>query len=244
MKHLSQRPLGRRRRSPRPLCLNLATRILGQPLWGHIKTKMKHKTLVHFRGDYFCIPFILFCMCPAMGWAIGRKKKKNEAEVRGGRPYLQHRVATLLVQHGRRHRNHPRKKTFFEVLWFSAVFQAAVVNLFVLNSVCFISVCPCIPETGRLENTYSCWGFWLWSWLAAAVNLFFLICCASSPFAYTRNGQIVEHLRTEKKQKRPCPAVQSTWLHVGPFLAGVLTQRFSTQPLELYISRLSRCTTQ
>ena len=27
----------------------------------------------------------------------------------------------------------------------------------------------------------------------------------------TRNGQIVEHARTEKKQKRPCPAVQGTW---------------------------------
>ena len=51
--------------------------------------------------------------------------------------------------------------------------QAAVVNLFVLNLVCFISVCPCIPETGRLENTYSCCGFWLWSWLAV-VNLFVL----------------------------------------------------------------------
>ena len=60
----------------------------------------------------------------------------------------------------------------------------------------------------------------------------------------TRNGQIIEHVRTEKKQKRPCPAVQGTWLHVGHFLAGVLTQRSSTQPLELYIPRLSRCTTQ
>ena len=69
-------------------------------------------------------------------------------------------------------------------------------------------------------------------------------CCVSFPFANTRNGQIVEHVRTEKKQKRPCPAVQGTWLHVGPFLAGVLTQRFSTQPLELYIPRLSRCTAQ
>ena len=65
-------------------------------------------------------------------------------------------------------------KPFFEVLSFSALVHAAVVNLFVLNLVCFISVCPCIPETGRLKNTYSCCGFWLWSWLAAAVNLFVL----------------------------------------------------------------------
>ena len=118
----------------------------------------------------------------------------------------------------------PQKKPFFEVLWFSALVQAAVVNLFVLNLACFISVCPCIPETGRLESTYSCCGFWLWSWVVAAVNLFVL--------------------GTEKKQKRPCPAVQGTWLHVGPFLAGVLTQRFSTQSLELYIPRLARCTSQ
>ena len=65
----------------------------------------------------------------------------------------------------------PHKKPFFEVLWFSALVQAAVVNLFVLSLVCFISLWPCIPETGRLENRYSC-GFWLWSWLAAVVNLF------------------------------------------------------------------------
>ena len=64
------------------------------------------------------------------------------------------------------------------------------------------------------------------------------------PIPETRNGQIIEHVRTEKKQKRPCSTVQGTWLHVGPFLAGVLTQRFSTQPLELYIPRLSHCTTQ
>ena len=138
-----------------------------------------------------------------------------------GSPYLQHRVATLLVQRGRRHQNHPTRNPFLKSCR-----------------------CPCIPETGRLENTYSCCGFWLWSWLAAVVNLFVLN-CASFPFAYTRNGQIVGHVRrTEKKQKRPCPAVQGTWLHVGPFLAGVLTQRFSTQPLELYIPKLSRCTAQ
>ena len=74
----------------------------------------------------------------------------------------------------------PPVKPFFEVfLWSSCRFrlclvQAAVVNLFVLNLVCFISVCPFIPETGRLENMYSCCGFWLGSWLAAVVNLFVL----------------------------------------------------------------------
>ena len=72
-----------------------------------------------------------------------------------GSPYLQHRVATLLVQHGRRHQNHPTINPFLKSCRFRlCLVQAAVVNLFVLNLVCFISVCPCIPETGRLENTY------------------------------------------------------------------------------------------
>ena len=35
----------------------------------------------------------------------------------------------------------PQMKPCFEVLWFSALVQAAVVNLFVLNLVCFVSVC-------------------------------------------------------------------------------------------------------
>ena len=92
-----------------------------------------------------------------------------------GSPYFQHRVATLLVQHGRRHQNHPTRNLFLKSCRFRlCLVQAAVVNLFVLNLMCFISVCPCIPETSRLENTYSCCGFWLWSWLAAVVNLFVL----------------------------------------------------------------------
>ena len=73
-----------------------------------------------------------------------------------------------------------------------------------------ISVCPCIPETGTLENT--------------CVQIFF------------------KHVQKRRK-KRPYAASRarsSTW----PFRAGVLTQRFSTQTLELYIPRISRCTTQ
>ena len=44
------------------------------------------------------------------------------------------------------------KKPFFEVLSFSALFGpgCSVVNLFVLNLACFISVCPGIPETWYL----------------------------------------------------------------------------------------------
>ena len=106
---------------------------------------------------------------------------KNEPQLscyppwNGGGPYLQHRVATLLVQHGRRHQNHPPGNPFLKSCRFRlCLVQGAVVNLFVLNLVCFIFVCPCIPETGRLENTYSCCGFWLWSWVAAVVDLFVL----------------------------------------------------------------------
>ena len=165
-----------------------------------------------------------------------------------GSPYLQHRVATRLVQHGRRHQNHPTRNPFLKSCRFRLclIQRAAVVNLFVLNLVYFISVCPGIPETGRLENTYSCCGFWLClaGCCCQLVCFKFVVPHFRLPIPETRNGQTVEHVRTEKKQKIPCLAVQGTWLHVGPLPAGVLTQRFSTQPLKLYIPRLSRCTTQ
>ena len=65
-------------------------------------------------------------------------------------------------------------KPFFEVLSFSALFDPGCCCQHVcLNLVWFISVCPCIPETGRLENTYSCCVFWLWSgWLLLSTCLF------------------------------------------------------------------------
>ena len=131
-----------------------------------------------------------------------------------GSPYLQHRVATLLVQHGRRHQNHPTRNPFLKSCCFRlCLIQAAVVNLFVLNLVCFISVCPCIPETGRLENTYSCcvFCFGLAGCCCQLVCFEFVVLHFRLPIPETLNGQIVEHvLRTEKKQKRPCPAVQGT----------------------------------
>ena len=149
----------------------------------------------------------------------------------------------------------PHKKPFFEVLSFSAVFgTGCCCQLLCFEFGVLHFRLPLYTRNGQMENTYTCCGIWLRSWLAAVVNLFVLnivlhfrlpIPETLYPKPYTRNGQIVGHVRrTEKKQKRPCPAVQGTWLHVGPFLAGVLTQRFSTQPLELYIPRLSRCTAQ
>ena len=166
-----------------------------------------------------------------------------------GSPYLQHRVATLLVQHGRRHQNHPTRNPFLKSCRFRlCLVQAAVVNLFVLNMLCFISVCPCIlPGTGRLEDKYSCCGFWLWSWLAAVVKLFVLklLCFISVCLVYTRNGQIVEHVRTEKKQKKTLPRRPG---HVAP--RGAFTWRCANAAIlnatsfPLYIQRLSCCTTQ
>ena len=137
------------------------------------------------------------------------------------------------------------RKPFFEVLSFSTLFgPGCCCQLICFEFGVLHFRLPRYTRKGQVgEHVLLLW-FWLWSWLAAVVNLFVLNFCASFPFAYTRNGQILEHVRTKKKQKRPCPAVQGTWLHVGPFLAGALTQRFSTQPLELYIPRLSRCTTQ
>ena len=91
-------------------------------------------------------------------------------------------------------------KPLFEVLWFAALVQAAVVNFFVLNLVCFISVCPCIPETGRLENMCSCCGFWLWSWLAAFVNLFVLnLLCFISVCLYPKRTDCRTRTYREKQ---------------------------------------------
>ena len=53
-----------------------------------------------------------------------------------GSPYLQHRVATLLVQHGRRHQNHPTRNPFLNSCRFrlcSVQVQAAVVNLIIFR---------------------------------------------------------------------------------------------------------------
>ena len=117
---------------------------------------------------------------------------------------MQHRVATRLVQHGRRHHNHPTGHPFLKSSGFRlCLVQAAVVNLFVLNLVCFISVCPsCIPETGRLENTYSCCGFWLCSWLAAVVNLFVLnLLCLMSVCLYPKRADYRTRAYREETKK-------------------------------------------
>ena len=134
-----------------------------------------------------------------------------------GSTYLQHRVATLLVQHGRRHQNHPTRNPFLKSCRFRlCLVQAAVVNLFILNLVCFISVCPCIPETGRLENTYSCCcGFWLWSWLAAVVNLFVLNVVLHFRLTIPEMARLWNTYDVQRRNKKdlapPSRACGSTW---------------------------------
>ena len=154
--------------------------------------------------------------------------------------------ATLLVQHARRHQNHP---TFFEVLSFSALFGPGCC----CQLVCFeFGVLhfrlPLYTRNGQVGEHVRLLLWFLALVLAGCccqlVCFEFVVLHFRLPIPETRNGQIIEPVRTEKKQKRPCPAVQGTWLQVGLFLADVLTQRFSTQPLELYIPRLPRCTTQ
>ena len=51
---------------------------------------------------------------------------------------------------------------------------------------------------------------------------------------YTRNGKVGEHVQ-KKKNIKPCAAFRARG-STRPFLAGVLTQRFSTQTLELQTS--------
>ena len=72
----------------------------------------------------------------------------------------------------------PHWKPFYEGLWFSALVQAAVVNLFVLNLVCFIPFTPVYPKragwrTRILEKSYCCCGFGLGpGWLLLSTCLF------------------------------------------------------------------------
>ena len=61
---------------------------------------------------------------------------------------------------------------------------------------------PLIPETGRLENTYSCCGFWLWPWLAAVVNLFVLnLLCFISVCLYPKRADCRTRTYREETKK-------------------------------------------
>ena len=164
-----------------------------------------------------------------------------------GSPYLQHRVAKFIVQHGRRHQNHPRRNPFAKSCRFRlclAVGTGCCCQLVCFEFGVLHSRLHLYTQNGRVEKHVLLLWFLALVLAGCCCQLVCFECCASFPFAYTRNGQTVEHVRTEKKRKRPCPTVQGTWLRVGSFLAGVLTQRFSAQSLELYIPRLSRCIAQ
>ena len=109
---------------------------------------------------------------------IGYRRHIGVAELRmgylGGSPYLQHRVATLLVQHGRPTPSEPsHKKPFFEVSSFSALFGPGCC----CQLVCFeFGVLhfhlPLYTRNGQVGEhviLFNC-GFWLWSWLVDVVT--------------------------------------------------------------------------
>ena len=117
------------------------------------------------------------------------------------------------------------KKPFFEVLSFSALFGPGCC----CQLVCFECDVlhfrlPLYTRNGQVgEHALVLWflALVLASCCYQLVCFEFVVLHFRLPIPKTRSGQIIEHVRTEKKQKRPCPAVHGTWLHVGPFLAGV-----------------------
>ena len=57
---------------------------------------------------------VSFFLCKTYSSTSHVQRQQHQSEVRhAGSPYLQHRVATLLVQHGRRHQNHPTSLVVF-----------------------------------------------------------------------------------------------------------------------------------
>ena len=134
-----------------------------------------------------------------------------------GSPYLQHRVATLLVQHGRRHQNHPTRNLFLKGSFLKSrrfrlcLVQAAVVNLF---GVLHFRL-PLYTRNGQVGEP-SCCGFWLWSRLAAVVNLFVLnLLCFFSVCLYPKRADCRTHTYVRRRNKKdlapPSRARGSTW---------------------------------
>ena len=132
-------------------------------------------------------------------------------------PYLQHRVATLLVQHGRRHQKHPTRNPFLKICRFRlCLVQAAVVNLFVLNVVCFIFVCL-YTRNGQVGEHVLLW--FLALVLAGCCCQFvcfeFAVLHFRLPIPETRDGQIIEHVTYREETKKdlapPSRARGSTW---------------------------------
>ena len=113
----------------------------------------------------------------------------------------------------------PHKKPFFEVLSFSAVFGTGCccqLVCFEFGVLHFRLPLYTIPETGRLENTYSCCGFWLWSWLAAVVKLVcfeFVVLHFRLPIPETGRllNTYVQRRNKNKKLAPPSRARGSTW---------------------------------
>ena len=153
-----------------------------------------------------------------------------------GSPYLQHRVATPLLQHSRRHQTHPTRNPFWKStllvsccgfwLW---SWLAAVVNLFVSNLMCFVgraalTLPPSPPNNPsdlfigltrmRGNRSFTCLSVRCLLVVAVDAGREGLGLRGEEYFRLplnTRNGQVGEHVQ---RKKIPC-AVQGTWLQVA-----------------------------
>ena len=74
---------------------------------------------------------------------------------------------------------------------------------------------PLYTRNGQIgENTYSCCGFWLWSWLAAAVNLFVLnLLCFISVCLYPKRADCRTRTTYREETKKTLPRRPG---HVAP----------------------------
>ena len=119
-----------------------------------------------------------------------------------GSPYLQHRVATLLVQHGRRHQNHPTRNPFLK----SCRFRLCLGPGCCCQLVCFeFGVLhfrlPLYTRNGQVgEHVLLLWflALVLAGCCCQLVCFEFFVLHFRLPIPETRNGQIIEHVRTQK----------------------------------------------
>ena len=116
---------------------------------------------------------------------------------------MQHRVATPRATWSTP--SEPsHKKPFFDVLSFPALFGPGCC----CQLVCFefgvlYFRLPLYTRKGQVgENKYSCCGSWLWSWLAAAVNLFVLnMLCFISVCLYLKRADCRTRTYREETKK-------------------------------------------
>ena len=98
----------------------------------------------------------------------------------------------------------PHKKPFFEVLSFSAVFGTGCCCQLVYFEFGVLHFrLPLYTRNGQVgKHVYSSCGFWLWSWLAAVVNLFVLnLLCFISVNQYPKRADCRTRTYREETKK-------------------------------------------